>query len=752
MSETSEILEALAGLRPYEVNVGKRRIGSSGDGGYVVADIIPRTAALLSFGVGDNCDFELEFAHHGHDVAMFDPAIARPPATHPRFAFHRLALGGRDDPDRGAVGLGSALRLANFQSHEQVILKCDIEGAEYDAFATAPEELLGRFSQLILELHDLDRLGIPEQRARLTALTSAINKRFVLFHVHANNCSSIVLVGGVSLAVDHLAGAVPVPAVLEVSFVRCDLVSARPSRTVYPTALDRPNNRRCPDHLLNFYPFAPWRKEDTAMVIGSAAKRATWAPPPEVPRRILVDVANLQTFATGGHALTGLQRVELGLARELVKCGDIPVVFDESAGLFRTVDLDVVERVLQKQPLQINEILDEPRRTSKASPGELRKLRRQVELFPLVPHIGSLRKRLALDLITRFAKLYLEFDVGERRRIARKLKLQRRFDRMAAFIAARGPSIVYGEHLTPQPGDVLLLPSGPPSQPCMDYIETSAIQIAPLIHDLRVFNQSHLAQDRDRIRPIGPPRIGGSTLLRYGRSAPVLLACTQNTKRELIDWFKARGLQQPRVGCVPLAPSLDRNSERVEPREFPFAPGRFVLLGGSFAPNNNQTWAHMLWSRAIAAIGDRALPLVFAGPGAWQGRDTIESIRQDIHYGKQLFVVEGPSDSELGWLYANCAFVIQPSETDGWELPLSDALAFGKPCLTSGRGALAESGQGLAWEADPIDGRTWLDKVCTLLTDPIALEAESERARTGARTRSWADVAEDIRAVLLDSH
>jgi glycosyltransferase involved in cell wall biosynthesis len=746
MSETSEILEALAGLRPYDVNVGKRRIGSDGDGGYVLADIIPKTAALLSFGIGDNCDFELEFANHGHDVVMFDPTIAHPPAGHPRFVFHRLALGGRDDRTGGVVALASALELANLQSHTDVVLKCDIEGAEYDAFEAVPEELLGRFSQIVLELHDLDRLGIPEQRARLTALTRAINKRFVLFHIHANNCAAIALVGGASFAGHHLAGAVPVPAALELSFVRSDLVSARPSRTVYPSALDRPNYHLCPDHLLNFFPFSPWQREDIAMVIGSATTRAlTRASPLPAPRRILVDVASVRTFAIQGHTLTGIQRVELRLARELVKYGGIPVFWDES-GLFRTVDLNVVERRLQQAPLEIDKILAEPRRTGTASPKELRELRLQVALFPLVPKIGSLRRRFALRVITRFAKLYLEFDVEERQRIARKLKLQRRFDRKNAFIAAKEPSITNSAPFEPRGDDLLLLASNLPSQPCMDYIEARAIQIAPLIYDLYVFTHPHLMTHYVEVKR----SIWTSTLPRYARNARMLIACSENTRRELLNWFKANGLEEPRVGCVPLAPGLDRSSACAAPREFPFPPGRFVLLVGSFCPNKNQAWAHMLWSRVIAAIGDRTLPLVLAGRDAWYGRDTIQGIMQDLHYGKHLLIVESPSDSELGWLYANCAFVIQPSETEGWGLPVSEALAFGKPCLTSGRGALAESGQGVAWEADPIDGKRWLDKVCSLMTDPSALEAERERTRTGVRTRTWADVAADIRTVLLD--
>ncbi len=47
--------------------------------------------------------------------------------------------------------------------------------------------------------------------------------------------------------------------VLELTFVRADLIVPLPSSTVYPTPLDYANDHTRPDHLLWFFPFLPDR-------------------------------------------------------------------------------------------------------------------------------------------------------------------------------------------------------------------------------------------------------------------------------------------------------------------------------------------------------------------------------------------------------------------------------------------------------------------------------------------------------------
>lgn len=130
-----------------------------------------------------------------------------------------------------------------------MILKMDVEGAEYESLLAVSDETLLRFDQIVLELHHLKLLGQPRARRRFTRLLKKLNRAFTIFHVHANNHAGY---NGLTI----IEGVV-VPNLLELSFVRTSLVTRGPSSTLYPTRLDYPNCSSKPELPLLFYPFIP---------------------------------------------------------------------------------------------------------------------------------------------------------------------------------------------------------------------------------------------------------------------------------------------------------------------------------------------------------------------------------------------------------------------------------------------------------------------------------------------------------------
>lgn len=251
------IFDSLALLRPYDINRRKARFGSKGDGGYIYADQIDPSQPVLSFGVSGNCDLEWDLAERGHRIVMFDPSVEGPPKQHANFEFHKIGVARQNNPAGDYVSLSKALDIAGFKGRTDVILKMDVEGAEFPSFAGAEQELLLHFDQIALEIHWLNNLFDATYRANFDDCFSKINKYFTLFHVHGNNCTPLANVGGVKFNNGHVVGGAIVPQVLELSYIRSSKVTASSSRTLYPTRLDRPNHSRYPDHLLAFFPFMP---------------------------------------------------------------------------------------------------------------------------------------------------------------------------------------------------------------------------------------------------------------------------------------------------------------------------------------------------------------------------------------------------------------------------------------------------------------------------------------------------------------
>ncbi|SRR5579871_4103716 len=249
------------------------RVGSAHDGGYVLpASALRASRALLSLGVEANWEFE-EAAlalnpalsitcvdgTTGPDVIraralreMGRAALKLRPVKFARmvrlyaraaefrrfFAVHEflpLLVAAADGP--GTASLASLLaHVRRGDATRWVLVKMDIEGAEYDSLAAADGHL-DRVSVLAIEFHDLER-----NWDRFCATMRALAARFVVAHVHGNNCLGVVPGSAI-------------PQVLELTLVHRQLAPGMlPATTAhYPLpGLDRPNDRRRPDLPLSF--------------------------------------------------------------------------------------------------------------------------------------------------------------------------------------------------------------------------------------------------------------------------------------------------------------------------------------------------------------------------------------------------------------------------------------------------------------------------------------------------------------------
>ena len=87
-----------------------------------------------------------------------------------------------------------------------------------------------------------------------------------------------------------------------------------------------------------------------------------------------------------------------------------------------------------------------------------------------------------------------------------------------------------------------------------------------------------------------------------------------------------------------------------------------------------------------------------------------------------------------------------PSFYEGWGLPVTESLDFGKLCLSSRGSSLAEAGEGLTVLLDPYDRTAWRNEIMRYWTDPSLL---AERESTIALTHRQA-TAEGVVTKLLN--
>jgi hypothetical protein len=245
--EIRAVLDVLSLLTPYDVpGCTRRRYGNPrGDGGYVLLEDLLHRQTVISAGVGDQVSFDLALADRGHDVLMFDHTVAGPPREHPRFRFRRQGLAPPGEARAAMTSLDAIVDELGPGAGD-LIVKMDIEGAEWSVLAAVPDAVLGRFAMIVLEVHGLDAIGEEAGRVPQRAVLGRLAAGFTLFHVHANNFATTKAVRGL-----------PVHPVMELCYARNDLVRRAPNRSVFPSAFDAPNSGTRPDTALWFHPFLP---------------------------------------------------------------------------------------------------------------------------------------------------------------------------------------------------------------------------------------------------------------------------------------------------------------------------------------------------------------------------------------------------------------------------------------------------------------------------------------------------------------
>lgn len=188
-------------------------------------------STAVSLGVGPNVSWDQNMASLGHRVEMFDPTIRRPPNKVSGANFHRIGVVGNLN-DQPNIDLRSLTKLRAFtkSDNHNIILKIDVEGAEWFAFASTATEELENYEQILVEFHGLSALSNDTQFELMKkAITNLCTTHFAV-HLHANNYSRLVRFGRYWF-----------PDAIEVSFVRKSDSKQAGIRSVVASKFDNPN-------------------------------------------------------------------------------------------------------------------------------------------------------------------------------------------------------------------------------------------------------------------------------------------------------------------------------------------------------------------------------------------------------------------------------------------------------------------------------------------------------------------------------
>jgi hypothetical protein len=226
-----------AELQPVVLaNCRMERFGEPHDGGYLMcANLLDAIEAGYSYGIAGydqwGCDISRRFGVPVHQYDCFDLTPTSCPGG--ELIFHPECVAGRTFTDEDGRPFDTVANQIARNGHtgRQIVLKMDVEGAEWDTILQAPDELFEQIDQIAIEFHGVDN---PNE---LLPVVSKLKRTYHLVHLHFNNYTCGI-------------GIEPFPAwAYEALFVskRLGVVDPDAPAVTRPHPLDTPTNPDAPD-------------------------------------------------------------------------------------------------------------------------------------------------------------------------------------------------------------------------------------------------------------------------------------------------------------------------------------------------------------------------------------------------------------------------------------------------------------------------------------------------------------------------
>src|ERR1041384_1183421 len=179
--------ELFAEIQPVNVTNGElKRFGEPHDGGYpLCANLLDAVRAGYSYAIsgydGWGCDVSRQLHIAVHQYDCFDLRVPTCPGG--STVFHGECIAPTKSTEDGRRFDTFTNQFAgNGDADVRLVMKIDVEGAEWDSFLVASDSVFSHIDQLDVEFHHVDDSKYVETMRRLKQF-------FYIAHVHYNNFS-----------------------------------------------------------------------------------------------------------------------------------------------------------------------------------------------------------------------------------------------------------------------------------------------------------------------------------------------------------------------------------------------------------------------------------------------------------------------------------------------------------------------------------------------------------------------------------
>ena len=250
----------------------------------------------------------------------------------------------------------------------------------------------------------------------------------------------------------------------------------------------------------------------------------------------------------------------------------------------------------------------------------------------------------------------------------------------------------------------------------------------------------------DEIRPKFHRYLHGASMV-----SDRVVTNSKSTRSDYSAYCAAHSLREA-PGCVTQLPGgfdhFDKSSQlALKAKYFEIWPQPYILMVGTIEVRKNHLGALGAWKHLIQMRGPENVPdLVCVGKMGWNVEEFLSELvsSDEVVKNRIHLLTENVGDDYLRSLYENCLFTIYPSLYEGWGLPVSESLDFGKAVITTDVSSMPEAGMEFARYIPVADPDALATAIDEWLDDPRIPQTLGIEAIKNRKRLNWSTVVDRL--------
>lgn len=238
----------------------------------------------------------------------------------------------------------------------------------------------------------------------------------------------------------------------------------------------------------------------------------------------------------------------------------------------------------------------------------------------------------------------------------------------------------------------------------------------------------------------------GTMLRRAVRLADAIIAVSEHTKQDLINYFRA---SPEKITVIYEASDASfKERERGEAanvlEKYGIHPPYFLYVG-SLKPHKNVLWLIKI-IRELRKAGKVKARLVVTGRKDKKYSDELAELR-DLKTDDDIIYIPRTEEGEIPLLYNGAEALIHPSLYEGFGLTPLEAMASGTPVIAAANASIPEICAEGAWLVDSSSNHGIMQAIVRMETDESFRRELREKGKQRVKQFSWSQTAKQTLAV-----